>query len=141
MKGSELFAIQISSHLQEVAATDPLFAEALKKPAKNINDCVTYILNEVKTSGQNGFGDEEIYNMAIHYYDEDDIKIGNPVSATVKINHHVPAPPKTLANTPTPTKPVTPKPKAKVVEAVVKPVQAVKKIEQKQPVANQISLF
>ncbi|MBP9481471.1 MAG: hypothetical protein KBF15_08460, partial [Parabacteroides sp.] len=38
------------------------------KPEKNIDDCVTYILNEVKKSGCNGFADDEIYSMAVHYY-------------------------------------------------------------------------
>ena len=54
--------------------TDPLFAPNLQKPHKNIEECILYILSEVQRSGCNGFADEEIYSMAVHYYDEDDIE-------------------------------------------------------------------
>jgi hypothetical protein len=75
--------------LEQYATTDELFAETLKNPLKNINDCVTYIMNTVKKSGCNGFADDEIFNMAIHYYDEQKIEVGKPISGTVVVNHHV----------------------------------------------------
>jgi len=68
MKGTEHFTRTITEYLNQRAATDPLFAPNLMKPNKNIEDCVTYILNEVKKSGCNGFDDDEIYSMAVHYY-------------------------------------------------------------------------
>lgn len=89
VKVSEPFRIAIESYLQKRAAQDVLFAETLKKPSKNITDCITYILNTVKASGMNGFADDEIYNMAVHYYDEDNIEIGNPINSKVVVNHHV----------------------------------------------------
>jgi hypothetical protein len=91
MKASNSFKEIIQSHLQGVADKDPLFAETFKKPNKNIDDCITYILNEVKKSGCAGFADDEVYGMAIHYYDEDDIKPGAKVSAQVVVNHSAPA--------------------------------------------------
>jgi hypothetical protein len=39
--------------------------------------------------GCNGFADEEIYSMAVHYYDEDNINIGDPVDCHVTVNHVV----------------------------------------------------
>lgn len=54
--------------------TDPLFAPNLQKPHKNIEECILYILSEVQRCGCNGFADEEIYSMAVHYYDEDDVE-------------------------------------------------------------------
>lgn len=36
-----------------------------------------------------GFADEEIYGMAVHYYDEDDIKNVKPVSAGKIVVNHV----------------------------------------------------
>ena len=90
MKATKHFEQVIKSYLLHRAATDELFAENLTKPNKNIEDCVTYILNEVKSSGCNGFADEEIFGMAVHYYDEDDIKIGEPIKdGQVVINQHV----------------------------------------------------
>ena len=67
--------------------TDPLFAPNLMKPNKNIEECITYILNEVQKSGCNGFDDDEIFSMAVHYYDEDDIEVGKAVSCQVAVNH------------------------------------------------------
>jgi|SRR5690606_38592901 len=87
MKASPHFKTAIQNHLNGLAAKDELFAETLKKPKKNIDDCITYIFNQVKASGCNGFADEEIYQMAVHYYDEDDIKVGKPLNGTVVVNH------------------------------------------------------
>ena len=89
MKTTEPFKKAIENHLQKVAENDPLFSETLKKENKNINDCVTYIMNQVKASGCNGFADEEIFNMAIHYYDEDVIEVGKPINGNVVVNHKV----------------------------------------------------
>lgn len=90
MNSTENFKKVIREHLEQVAVIDPLFAESLKKPNKNINDCVTYILNTVKASGCNGFDDGEIFAMAIHYYDEDAIDIGSRMTnGSVVVNHKI----------------------------------------------------
>lgn len=87
MKTSNKFQETILEHLKYRAFTDPLFAKTFAKPNKNIEECCTYILNQVKSSGQNGFDDAEIFGMAIHYYDEDDIKIGEKFNGQVVVNH------------------------------------------------------
>lgn len=89
MKLTDPFKIAIKQHLDQLAAKDELFAETLKKENKNLEDCCTYILNEVQKSGCNGFADSEIYGMAVHYYDEDDIKPGKKINAKVIVNHSV----------------------------------------------------
>lgn len=92
MSVSPAFKTQIENHLNELATKDELFAVTLKKENKNIDDCITYILNQVQQSGKMGFADEEIYGMAVHYYDEDDIQVGKKVSAKVVVNHSIDAP-------------------------------------------------
>ena len=89
MKGTEHFTRTIAEYLNQRAMTDPLFAPNLAKPNKNIEECVTYILNEVQKSGCNGFDDDEIYSMAVHYYDEDNIEVGKPINCQVAVNHVV----------------------------------------------------
>ena len=64
-----------------------LFAAKYDNPDKNIDDCVTYILNWVQKSGCNGFCDDEIYGQAIHYYEEKDIEVGKPLNCQVSVNH------------------------------------------------------
>jgi hypothetical protein len=90
MKGSEAFTKTIKSYLESRGSKDPLFARIITKPGKNIDDCITYILNRVESSGCNGFTDDEIYSMAIHYFDEDDVKIDNTFSNMhVVVNHKI----------------------------------------------------
>lgn len=83
------FKEAIVNHLQELANADELFAKTFSKPYKNIDDCITYILNEVKRTQRQGFADEEIFNMAIHYYDEETVEIDKPISAKVVVNHAI----------------------------------------------------
>ncbi len=89
MKASNHFKNTIKAYLDQRAENDVLFSLQYSKPEKNIDDCVTYILKTVQKSGCNGFADEEIYSMAVHYYDEDNIDIGNPVNCQVVVNHVV----------------------------------------------------
>ena len=89
MKGTEHFTRTIAEYLNQRAMTDPLFASNLMKPNKNIEECITYILNEVQKSGCNGFDDDEIYSMAVHYFDTDNINIGKPLNCHIAVNHVV----------------------------------------------------
>ena len=89
MEPSKGFKEVISANLELMGLRDPLFAETLKKENKSIDECINYIIATVKSSGCNGFDDEEIFQMAKHYYDEDDIKNIKPVGGKVVINHTV----------------------------------------------------
>ncbi|MGL5273153.1 MAG: PcfK-like family protein [Phocaeicola sp.] len=89
MKATDHFKQVIKSFLWQRAGQDPLFAPNLAKPNKSIDECITYILNEVQKSGCNGFTDNEIFSIAIDYYDEDNIEVGKPIDCKVIINHHV----------------------------------------------------
>lgn len=89
MKSTETFKNTIKNYLNDFAAKDTAFAEKLSNPDKNIDDCITYIMNTVKKSGCNGFADEEIFGMALHYYDESQIEVGKPIQATVVVNHTI----------------------------------------------------
>ena len=89
MKTTDHFKRTIQTYLEQRAAEDTLFAKNYRNPAKNIDDCVTYILNYVRKSGCNGFTDGEIYGQAVHYYDENEIEVGKPVNCQVVVNHVV----------------------------------------------------
>ena len=88
-KGTRAFNDTIKAYLEERAENDALFAVKFANPSKSVEDCVTYILNEVKKSGCNGFDDAEIYGMAVHYWEEDEIEVGNPINCKVVVNHTV----------------------------------------------------
>ena len=83
--------IRIGNYLKKRAETDPSVKNNLNKENKSLKECWDYVLGEVaKTMYRNGkFGcaagdDEDLYALAIHYYDEDDIKIA-PLPSTMKV--------------------------------------------------------
>lgn len=83
------FKNEIQTYLEQRAEYDELFARAYRNPLKNIEDCLTYILNYVKKSGCNGFSDDEIFGQAVHYYDEADIEVGKPIKCRVVVNRQI----------------------------------------------------
>lgn len=89
MKATEHFRQTIKAYLDERAKNDELFAVSYAKENKNMDDCVTFILNQVKISKCMGLTDEEVYSLAVHFFDEEDIEIGNPIACNVIVNHTV----------------------------------------------------
>ena len=51
MKGTDHFKRTIQMYLEQRAEEDTLFAKKYRNPAKNIDECVTHILNYVQKSG------------------------------------------------------------------------------------------
>lgn len=80
----------IHSYLDGRAKVDELFAIAYKKKNKSIDECCTYIMGEAKKRGNAVcMSDDEVFGLAVHYYDEDNIKI-NKLPANVKTSASVP---------------------------------------------------
>jgi len=84
------FMTKVKAHLEEVAKKDKQFAESLKKENKSWTECEKYILQEVQKQAKGsravGCDDDDIYNLAIHYFDEDDITVGG-AKPNVKVTH------------------------------------------------------
>lgn len=88
-KGTEKFKEAIKSYLDKLAESGD-FALSYASPDKNLDECIDYILTQVKASGCAGFDDAEIYGMAVHYYDEEDPgKITKGLGGQVVVNHHI----------------------------------------------------
>lgn len=78
---NQTFKEAIKSYLDERARTDELFAKSYAKENKNLDECCSYIMGEAKKLGNAVcISDNEVFGMAVHYYDEDDIKV-NKLSA------------------------------------------------------------
>ena len=90
---TERFEEAIRQFLIKQGEKDPAFlqhcCEVSKTQNKNTADCCTYIINQVKQSGKNGFADEEIYSLAMHYWDEDNISVGTRPQCQIILNHQV----------------------------------------------------
>ena len=85
MKGTETFQRVIKEFLDKRAAEDKLFAKDYQNPEKSIEKCCDFIISEVKKSRRQGFADEEIFGMAVHYYNEDNLKYSKH-QCTVVVN-------------------------------------------------------
>ena len=88
-KGTEKFKETIKAYLDKLAESGD-FALSYANPNKNLDECVDYILTQVKSSGCAGFTDDEIFGMAVHYYDEENPGgIEKGIGGQVVVNHHV----------------------------------------------------
>ena len=71
---------RIKDYLDERASKDELFAKSYAKSNKNIDECYDYIVGEArkqcKDSDSVCISDDVVYGWAVHYYDEDNIKVG-----------------------------------------------------------------
>ena len=68
----------IKCHLDKMAAQDFAFAERYKLESKNLDDCVKYITEQARKQAKHGCAaveDSIVFGWAVHYYQEDDIKV------------------------------------------------------------------
>ena len=77
---------RIKDYLDERARKDELFARSYAKTNKNIDECYEYIVGEArkqcKDSDSACISDDVVYGWAVHYYDEDNIKVGRSKEST-----------------------------------------------------------
>ena len=64
------FKKAIKEYLDKRADEDELFRSSYANEKKSIDKCCDYIVTTVKETGREVFTNDEIYGMAIHYYDE-----------------------------------------------------------------------
>ena len=84
MSKQDSFKEAIKLYLDERAGIDELFAKSYEKPNKSLDECCNYILGEAKKRGNAvAISDKEVFGMAVHYYDEENIKVGK-LPANVK---------------------------------------------------------
>ena len=88
-KENQSFKQVIQSYLEQRAKRDSLFATSFAKQNKNIDECCNYIIGEAKKRGGNAvfMSDDEVFGLAVHYYDEDDTKVSKqPATKAVVSN-------------------------------------------------------
>lgn len=86
------FENAIKEYLDARAKEDVKFAEKYSNGKKSIEECCRFILGEMRKKakiGMYGATDAEVFGLAVHYYDEEDIKVDKNVSAEVVINREL----------------------------------------------------
>lgn len=77
----------IKAYLDRRASEDPQFATSYAKPSKSIDECWRYIVGEARKRGTSVcMTDDEVFGLAVHYYDEDVIKINRTPAARVSVS-------------------------------------------------------
>lgn len=82
------FEQAIKDYLDDRAANDPLFRPFYETEGKSIKECAKFIYGQVKESGRAGFNDEEVYGMAVHYYQEK-VEVSDIATPDVVINRQI----------------------------------------------------
>ena len=74
---NQIFETTIKNYLDNRAREDSLFAETYKKANKSIKGCCRYIISRARKLGGTAVAvdDATVYGWAVHYYDEDNIKV------------------------------------------------------------------
>lgn len=83
------FENAVKAFLDEKARTDEAFAEKYRSEKKTIAGCCQYIISEVKKKYRGkdaACSDEYVFGLAIHYYDEADLKVEGSTSAQVVVS-------------------------------------------------------
>ena len=119
------FETVIKDYLDNWAREDSLFAETYKKANKSIKECCRYIISRARKLGGTAVAvdDATVYGWAVHYYDEDNIKVEASSGRRVEV-----AAPAAVVK-PGPAKPAAPK------------RQKAKKINHRADDSLQLSLF
>lgn len=68
----------VLAHLEKVASDS--LAERINNGKKDLADCWTYIVSEAKKLAKKGCAvvdDATVFGWAVHFFEEDDIKVGN----------------------------------------------------------------
>lgn len=86
----------IKTYLDEFAANDGEFAKKYDEKAerlggvdKVITQCCNFICHEVMKTGRQGFADNEVYGMAVHFIDEPELTAEEGVNGHVVVNHSI----------------------------------------------------
>ena len=94
---SPAFFDSMESFIMKKMDANDLFAKKVCNPKKNIEDCITYVINTIEKSRYKGLCDNDVYSLAVHYYEEDDIDVGKPINCRVVVNHQVELTPEEIA--------------------------------------------
>lgn len=87
------FQDTIKAYLDKRASEDYLFAATYAKENKNIKDCCSYIISQAKKQASDSCAaipDDVVFGWAVHYYDEDDIKVEKASNMRVAVNNSNP---------------------------------------------------
>lgn len=92
MSSIDIIKKALKQYLDDRAQSDALFAQSYAKEGKTIDDCANFVIGEVKkraSGGQYVATDEEVFGLAVHYYDEDNVKVESSGGVQIVSNYQL----------------------------------------------------
>lgn len=86
---SDAFTKTIKQYLDDFASENPSFAEKYKNEKKSITKCCGFICDEVRKMNVKGLTDDEVFYLARHYYEEENVEGTEYKPSQVVVNHQV----------------------------------------------------
>lgn len=86
---NQAFQDCIQQYINDRAEADTLFAVKVANPSKSISECCQYIASEIYKMGVNGVDDLTVYNLAVDYFEEDNVEVNDKLNYKAVCNHHV----------------------------------------------------
>ncbi|MBC8618934.1 PcfK-like family protein [Parabacteroides faecis] len=76
----------IADYLKQRATEDALFTPKFTNSKKSVDECCQYILGEARKRGREVvMTDDEVFGLAVHYYDEENIVVNKSNGHKAKI--------------------------------------------------------
>ena len=88
-QGTDYFKLTIQNYLDARAREDELFAPRYANPKRTLTIAALSSSTKYGRAVATGLPTRKYNSMVLHYYDEEDIDIGKPVSCKVVVNHTV----------------------------------------------------
>lgn len=79
----------IYQHLADMAKKDENFKKCFEDKAKNMDDCLNYILGQAKKEATHNAAvieDSVVFGWAAHYYQEDQVKVDKDENIACAVN-------------------------------------------------------
>ena len=86
MKSNESALAVMQQMLQERCIAEPSFAIKMANPSKSMEGAVNYLCSQIQKSGLCVVDDQEVLNILVHYFDENEIEDCGKVNCNIVVS-------------------------------------------------------
>ena len=86
MKSNDSALEVMQQMLQERCIAEPSFAIKMANPSKSMEGAVNYLCSQIQKSGLCVVDDQEVMNILVHYFDENEIENCGKVNCNIVVS-------------------------------------------------------
>ena len=87
MKSNDTALAVMQQMLQERCIAEPSFAIKMANPSKSMEGAVNYLCSQIQKSGLCVVDDQEVMNILVHYFDENEIEDCGKVNCNIVVSN------------------------------------------------------